>query len=109
MNLARTFTKGVAYAALANLLIMVALVGGPRDFLDLLEASTQPSLPRFDTEALAGKNVVITGANRGFGLGAAEHFLRSGANVVLACRRNPRAAMAELLARTSYPRSSLFS
>lgn len=47
---------------------------------------------------LTGKNVVITGGNRGLGLGIAEAMAQSGANVALLCRDRAKAAEAlELL------------
>ena len=52
---------------------------------------------------LAGKRVVVTGANSGVGFAAAEEVLALGARVTLACR-NPeraRAAREKLIAR--YP------
>jgi NAD(P)-dependent dehydrogenase (short-subunit alcohol dehydrogenase family) len=48
-------------------------------------ASSQTVKPTF-TFDFAGKTVLVTGANRGLGLGFAAHFMAAGANVVAACR-----------------------
>lgn len=40
---------------------------------------------------LTGKNVVITGGNRGLGLGIAEAMAQSGANVAILCRDSAKA------------------
>jgi alcohol dehydrogenase (NADP+) len=93
--------RGLALAFMANLLVMVALVGGPADFMDVLQASTQGGLPPYSTAALRGKVVLVTGANRGFGRAAAAHFLAHGARVVLACRSGIPAVGEELAAEVA--------
>ncbi|KAI3430478.1 hypothetical protein D9Q98_005073 [Chlorella vulgaris] len=46
--------------------------------------------PRRDCRQLAGKTAIVTGGNAGVGLATADALLRSGANVVLACRSAER-------------------
>jgi NAD(P)-dependent dehydrogenase (short-subunit alcohol dehydrogenase family) len=48
----------------------------------------QPELPDPDSGPLplAGLTALVTGANRGYGLGAARHLAEQGARVVMACR-----------------------
>jgi hypothetical protein len=53
-------------------------------WLPSLDSQFKPLLE--DTNAFEGMTVLITGANRGYGKGAAQNFLAAGATVVLACR-----------------------
>ena len=53
-------------------------------WLPSLDSQFKPLLE--DTNAFEGMTVLITGANRGYGKGAAQNFLGAGATVVLACR-----------------------
>ena len=48
----------------------------------------------------AGKHVVITGANRGIGLGLAEGFLSAGADVTIVALEDDTTAVAEELSKT---------
>ena len=41
--------------------------------------------------SLAGKNAIVTGGNRGIGLGIAEAFAQQGANVAICCRDEEKA------------------
>eukprot|EP00658_Telonema_sp_P-2_P070193 TRINITY_DN59783_c0_g1_i1.p1 TRINITY_DN59783_c0_g1~~TRINITY_DN59783_c0_g1_i1.p1 ORF type:complete len:277 (+),score=60.40 TRINITY_DN59783_c0_g1_i1:3-833(+) len=68
--------------------------------LDRLERS-RPSAPAVSCPAnpLSGVRVLVTGANRGLGLGFVRHLLEQGAIVVAACRTPDKAdALNELLA-----------
>lgn len=58
-------------------------------------------------EALKGKTIVITGANSGIGLVAADALAGMGAHVVLACRRREAAEQAMRDIRLHHPQASL--
>ena len=47
---------------------------------------TPPITSMENAFSVKGKNVVITGGNRGIGLGISTAFAQSGANVVILCR-----------------------
>jgi NAD(P)-dependent dehydrogenase (short-subunit alcohol dehydrogenase family) len=54
-----------------------------------------PPIPSMaDAFSVAGKNVVVTGGNRGIGLGISTAFAQSGANVVILCRNEASGASA---------------
>jgi NAD(P)-dependent dehydrogenase (short-subunit alcohol dehydrogenase family) len=75
--------------------LCMALVGGPRELYECCEPMWQPELvePEPGALALEGRTALVTGANRGYGLGAARHLAEQGARVVMACRTlNPAAA-----------------
>ena len=51
---------------------------------------TPPITSMTDAFSVKGKNVVVTGGNRGIGLGISTAFAQSGANVVILCRNTER-------------------
>ena len=59
-------------------------------FLDFVYGQWAPA-PPVVTEDLAGKTVVVTGANTGLGFETAKHFARMNpAKLILACRSQQR-------------------
>jgi NAD(P)-dependent dehydrogenase (short-subunit alcohol dehydrogenase family) len=59
-------------------------------------------LPQHKSDAsMAGKTVVITGANSGVGFQAAKHFAAGGAHLVLMCRNSEKAEAASSLLQPS--------
>ncbi len=51
---------------------------------------TQPITSMTDAFSVEGKNVLVTGGNRGIGLGICTAFAQSGANVVILCRNTEK-------------------
>lgn len=87
--------KVAGWAVVINLVIWIALVGGPGDFYEVLEPLWQDELvwPPKNAWQLTGEGtdgnrqtVLVTGANRGLGLAVSTQFATLGANVVLVCR-----------------------
>ena len=66
-----------------------------------------PTGGNMSAQALKGKTIVITGANSGIGLVAAESLAGMGAHVVLACRRQQAADEAMQQIRRAHPAASL--
>ena len=82
---------GTAAAVVAFLLLCMALVGGPRELFECCEPIWQPALGGDGQDPtlpppLAGLTALVTGANRGYGYGAARHLAEQGARVIMACR-----------------------
>ena len=88
-----------AAAVVVQLILMLAMVGGPAEFYEVLEPQFQAELPwppphdGIDgagnnggrrNENLDGATVLVTGANRGYGLAIAHHMSDLGAARVLA-------------------------
>ena len=70
-----------------------------------------PGWTEADIPDLSGKTVVITGANSGLGLVAADALAAKGAQVVLACRDQAKghAAEAEIRGRHAGAKTALMS
>jgi NAD(P)-dependent dehydrogenase (short-subunit alcohol dehydrogenase family) len=87
--------------AVSFVLLCMALVGGPRELYECCEPMWQPELPEpgGGPLPLAGRTALVTGANRGYGLGAARHLAEQGARVVMACRTVDLAVAEEISAR----------
>ena len=60
-----------------------------------------------NTAALSGKIAVVTGGNSGIGFSAARGFLYLGATVVLACRNEQRARIAQEKLQREFPTSTV--
>jgi NADPH:quinone reductase-like Zn-dependent oxidoreductase len=81
-----------------NFVLMILMCGGPGEFYEVLQPLWLPTLDdgfkQFSkiqsassgSTMFEGRTVLITGANRGYGKGAAENFLAAGATVIMACR-----------------------
>ncbi|KAF8350271.1 hypothetical protein F5887DRAFT_1224424 [Amanita rubescens] len=79
-------------------------------FLDFVYDQWSP-VPPVVTEDLAGKTVVVTGANTGLGFETAKHFARMNPDrLILACRSQQRgeAALTSLRTETGYDRAELW-
>eukprot|EP00729_Bicosta_minor_P020638 gene20638-2825_t len=120
--------KVAVWSVVINLVIWIALVGGPGDFyettrlltctrgtaafcfvLKVLEPMWQDDLhwPPHNAWQLTGEKtdsqrqtVLVTGANRGLGLAISTQFATLGANVVLVCRSEKSCASAADEVRT---------
>jgi NAD(P)-dependent dehydrogenase (short-subunit alcohol dehydrogenase family) len=103
----KTAVVVVVFAVLANLGIMILLVGGIGNMQEVVEAKFLPALPAHSTDHLKGKNVIITGANRGYGKAAAQHFLEAGAKVIILCRSGIPAVGVELQNITGVDKSMI--
>jgi NAD(P)-dependent dehydrogenase (short-subunit alcohol dehydrogenase family) len=55
---------------------------------------TQKTIPDTLKQTIAGKTIIVTGANSGVGFAAAEQLAKLGGNVILACRDGKSAANA---------------
>lgn len=75
--------------------VLQATLAGLRDRL-----GKRAKLSLADNERLDGHTVLITGANRGLGLGIAELLARRGARLLLACRSDGPATAARLIELT---------
>jgi len=66
-----------------NAMITVALVGGPQEMKEVLEPNWQVAQewPPPGVQFVAGKTVLVTGANRGYGLAISQHLVGFGAKV----------------------------
>lgn len=91
----------IVVAAVTFVLLCMALVGGPRELYECCEPMWQSELPEQDPGSLplAGRTALVTGANRGYGLGAARHLAEQGARVIMACRTVDKLAAQDLTAR----------
>ena len=87
MGVFRLAAWGLVGAAALQLVMMVALCGGPANFWEVLQPSFLPAQPASALDVnLSGKNVLITGANRGYGYAATVHLAKAGASIIMACR-----------------------
>ena len=66
-----------------------------------------PALRADALPALAGRTLVVTGANSGLGFESARAFERRGARVVMACRSADKAKAAEAAIRAESPQAEL--
>lgn len=64
--------------------------------------------PPYPTQSYATRTIIITGANSGLGLEAAQHFVRLNAvKVILACRNITKASAAKSSIETSTGRTDV--
>ena len=113
MALLRTALTGALVAVVVQLILMIAMVGGPAEFYEVLEPQFQAELPwpppHDDGHShgglpLDGATVLVTGANRGYGLAIAHHMSDLGAaRVLMACRSRAACAHAAAAVRGGVP------
>ena len=116
MSLIRTAITGAVVAAVVQIILMLAMVGGPAEMYEVLEPMFQAELPwppphddgadggNNGGRSLDGRTVLVTGANRGYGLAIAQHMSDLGANrVLMACRSRDACARAAASVRGGVP------